>query len=137
MQIRFWNMGRKDSSSHLAAILAAILADAPSEVVLLCEYQGDSAQPLASVNAVNAEYRENKLLNSHLRILTTLPEISMKYVGDFNRASYWTIDTDQTSFTLCGVHTPRPRPLPLRGRGNPRPTLSSTHPLNPKRCVDE
>ena len=100
MRILFWNMGRRNSSS----ILASMLQDAPCEIVLLCEFRGDSGRLLAEINTGHFSYREDALANSRLRLLTTLDADCIKHITDMNRVSYWAVQTDTECFLLCGAH---------------------------------
>ena len=115
MRILFWNMGRKDSASHIAAILA----ETPCDIVLLCEFSGDSTQLVARINVESPGFREDFLPNSsYLRILTTLPANCVTHIGDLNRSSFWTIQAGPASFTLCGSHLASGMHTDLRGRNH-------------------
>ena len=115
MRILFWNMGRNDSASHLAAILA----ETPCDIVLLCEFSGDSTQLVSRINAEIPGYRELSLPNSsYLRILSNLPTKCVTHISDLNRSSFWTIRVGQASFTLCGCHLASGPHTDLTGRNH-------------------
>lgn len=101
LHILFWNMYRKD----LSDALASIVDEHEPTIVILCEFEGNAGELLKTVNRESTRYRLNEQVGGgRLVALTTLSVNQFTRLSDAERYSFWRVETETTTITLCGVH---------------------------------